>query len=1760
MLAGSSVGALALRDVGGSEEPTPRRVDTRGGDFRMRDGGLLVSLSDRLTPLGLRGSIVGLCLALVSFAAVAIPPQPASAETCYLTGAPQEAAFTFKGQDAASSSYETSAGAWNEPTNWVDGAVPHAEKMCGVFWTWPVVMIPSGTHAFITSPVTEIGSVNVDGALDVDQTLTTYAIRVVDPNPPGASWSLGSGMLSVGFGGVVTATKTINADSYHVDGLVSTTTWVSTRGDLTGTGQFDMSSGASLRLAVNGSYTIRSGLVLEATSGAVSIGAQGGVTATIINQGTVTARGSATRFSNGDGNLTFENDGTIQATDGATIQFYEPQNRSVSIINRGTLEAVGAGSNMRIGAAARDADLTSFANDTTGSVIGASGAEINVGADSWTNAGTITATDATITLSGSYPAAAAGAVSRTNSDLNLFGTVDNPGTFVIDNASGQVTFRDMTIGGTIDATAGSPDFQIAGSQRTELHDATWQGDLTARHEIRVTGDGITFDPSTTNTVNLTSHLTVLPAENASRSTVGGTATVSLGDGSGWGYVAFYGAGHSAAGIEYTVNRGGIDGDLLTGRPVEDEYTVEVDGPVAVVGQASFGVGRQNQTFVFDGALDIGALASLQAESVVTRGTTTVRSGGTARPDDPGTTYNGDAGVDWVNEGTLTLESGSIMRTYRKENSTHPVTFTNESGGVWTVPSGATVEAATPWRSNTVEDPLVNKGTLRLGGTIEGTLINEGTLSPGASPGTATIATGPYGSGDLVLADTSTVEIEVDGPVAGVGFDQIAVDGTATLGGELSVTLGQGFDPGTASLEIVDASRTEGDFALVTGGLPRFLTNDGVFLNAAPSVDISVIATLVGVDTDDDGAFEVGERAVLTAIITNEGATSLTGVTADIIDGLFEDPLPNAPHTCGSATDGFTCSIGTLTPGDAATLIIDFGLAATGDTLVTVSATADTAVVAGRSDSIPFTVLSSGDGPIIEPIPNLSIDEDTMLSVPVTVTYAGSESVILELIDGPVGSSIVGGSVEWLPPVDASPQGVVFEVMASAGGRSDIEAFSVDVTPIDDPPVIADVGPYAVAAGATLDEMLGATDIDTDSADLVWTLSSAAPVGLNLGPDGRLTWTPTTDQLGPTTIDVSLSDQTTTLSPATVEISVSGVDADGDGFVAGEDCDDDDPAVYPGATEIPGNGIDEDCDGVDAPPELDLEVTAKVYRASVFDTSPTFLNETELVEVTITNHGSADTPGRVQLNVTAPSPLVDGADTADCTALTPSADDGVFCVVGPLAAGASVTVLAGIVPEAPGPFDVSAFWVPMQAEPPFTDVGPGQNLDTVSLAPVQRTADLSVTVEVVDGAGSDGQVPFFTDHTVRLTVANAGPHVADVTVTLDYPINVVLPDGGAIPSECSLGGVVICTFTVASGIDRTLDIGFGEILDLARNPVGYTALVTADNADDPDPANNAVTLDVGFRPRSVDLAVTGVVAVTNAGETVPGEVETYEIRYENLGPDDSSAPVLELRYEDATPSVIPAGCSVLPVIAPFDGGITCDLLALGAGSGSQSDIGLAFFGPNPDASLLEATVVDADDSNTANDTSSISTLVLSDSDGDGVPDRDDPFDEPQATAGDIVKLAASGFVPNEPVKVFLFSDPVLLGETFADADGTVELSVRVPADTVAGDHTIKLIGQTSNHTVSSPIEVLAAPDTEICTIVGTDGSDFLFGTSGDDVICAGGGRDIVFGRGGDDVIFGGDGGDILFGGSGDDVLIGGAGWDMLIGGRGTDLRCRDDDCR
>ena len=105
-----------------------------------------------------------------------------------------------------------------------------------------------------------------------------------------------------------------------------------------------------------------------------------------------------------------------------------------------------------------------------------------------------------------------------------------------------------------------------------------------------------------------------------------------------------------------------------------------------------------------------------------------------------------------------------------------------------------------------------------GGVLQGTgriaatrfVSAGGTLSPGYSPGKQTIV----GSEDL---SNSIMAIEVNGTgVAGVAYDQIVVNGTATLGGTLALTFNFPTPNDGALVTIIDATALSGTFSSVTG--------------------------------------------------------------------------------------------------------------------------------------------------------------------------------------------------------------------------------------------------------------------------------------------------------------------------------------------------------------------------------------------------------------------------------------------------------------------------------------------------------------------------------------------------------------------------------------------------------------------------------------------------------------------------------------------------------------------------------------------------------------------------------------------------------------------------------------------------------------------------------------------------------------------------------------------------------------------------------
>lgn len=77
-------------------------------------------------------------------------------------------------------------------------------------------------------------------------------------------------------------------------------------------------------------------------------------------------------------------------------------------------------------------------------------------------------------------------------------------------------------------------------------------------------------------------------------------------------------------------------------------------------------------------------------------------------------------------------------------------------------------------------------------------------------------------------------------------------------------------------------------------------------------------------------------------------------------------------------------------------------------------------------------------------------------------------------------------------------------------------------------------------------------------------------------------------------------------------------------------------------------------------------------------------------------------------------------------------------------------------------------------------------------------------------------------------------------------------------------------------------------------------------------------------------------------------------------------------------------------------------------------------------------------------------------------------------GSGVTVTASGFDPGEQVQAVLYSEPILLGNFSADANGDISVTFTLPEDLLAGPHTAQLTGWASGHIAVAKFLMGSAP--------------------------------------------------------------------------------------
>ena len=585
--------------------------------------------------------------------------------------------------------------------------------------------------------------------------------------------------------------------------------------------------------------------------------------------------------------------------------------------NQGTLKAQN-GETLSIGGTWSNA---------AGKTIAATGATLNLGnsTNAWSNAGSITATGSTVNLGGDFTLAALGSFTPSaGTTVNLTGTLDNTGTtLALNAATGSWNLVGGTIsGGTVTEAAGAElAFTTSGGT---LAGVTFDNnlDLASVSDANVTvTDGLTLDGATVFLGDVAG-ATYGYLYFSGTQTLGGTGTVLFGkDASNALYETASAATLTiAAGVTVRGSAGTIT-SYYSSDTVVNQGTIAADDSGGLttpfVYDTDFSGGSAGNTAA---TIDVSGVTNPAPQAVYqtyragaftyTLTGLTPSSSYTLRLHfaDPGATAAGQRQFDVSVNGTAVLTNFDVFATAGGENKAvvQSLAATANAQGDLVI-AFAYGAAGTPFVNGIEVDSgstlaqAINcgelaGGTLTIGvsnftnqGTIQAT--NGGSLSVAAAAwtnqGVMEADTGSVvkASGNLTLAATSQVNVEVSGTTAGA-FGQIVVSGSASLNGTLNVIAGAGFTVNTGdAIQVMTFASYTDNFVNVTGTsfgryafLVETIANDAVTLTATMSAEDLAAGTIVASVTG-----VAGQDVSITYTAANLSDVAISG---DWFDSLY----------------------------------------------------------------------------------------------------------------------------------------------------------------------------------------------------------------------------------------------------------------------------------------------------------------------------------------------------------------------------------------------------------------------------------------------------------------------------------------------------------------------------------------------------------------------------------------------------------------------------------------------------------------------------------------------------------------------------------------------------------------------------------------------------------------------------------------------------------------------------------------------------------
>ena len=315
------------------------------------------------------------------------------------------------------------------------------------------------------------------------------------------------------------------------------------------------------------------------------------------------------------------------------------------------------------------------------------------------------------------------------------------------------------------------------------------------------------------------------------------------------------------------------------------------------------------------------------------------------------------------------------------------------------------------------------------------------------------------------------------------------------------------------------------------------------------ITTSGTVTLTVEDGDEDVSAPDTEDFIVTVsavndppVITSTAGTTATEETLYTYSATVSDPddtnngtdinwtLSNEPAGMVVSSIGVV----TWTPGE--------GVTTSGAVTLSVE-DGDEDVSAADTEDFTITVTQVNDPPVISSTAPTSASEDVLYTYSATVTdpddLNNGTDITWTLSNEPAGMVVSStGVVTWTPTEGVTTSGTV--TLSVEDGNEDVSApdtedFTITVSAVNDPPVIASTAPTTATEETLYTYSAAVTDPDdaNNGTDITWTLSNE-PAGMVVSTTGVVTWTPTEGVITSGTVTLIVEDGDEDLSPPNTE--------------------------------------------------------------------------------------------------------------------------------------------------------------------------------------------------------------------------------------------------------------------------------------------------------------------------------------------------------------------------------------------------------------------------------------------------------------------------------------------------------------------------------------------------------------------------------------------------------------------------------------------------